>query len=535
MTIHLCMVVDDNYVDMAERCIHDIVIRQNLETKLRIVIIYDKMTDKAKRLMSLHSRRCELLFFRAESDTIPVPDPSGDMVYLSRAIYLKCIIPYVIKDVDRVLYVDCDMLCRRDLTELYTMDLHGKPLGVVKEYYPIFHDDPIGSEFNTGLMLMDLPKLRECKFTERCISATCKNKGDQELISEAMKDNCYYLPPACQVPIHIFAYQTQSKLTSHDIYTINEYFGSSYRSLDDLFDQAYFYHFFGNKEYWWKVPLVQLYKDIADKRLELYHLTYSFVKLTKKDDESVDVGFRLICNGLNEAKAKVLQAQHPVTIDWSKYFDRVYCIHYCGYNERFEETKKELARVGLLDNPVFQFMYTTRSPFDGYIREAIGAHGCDFSNARCDQVTNLVLTHYRIYQEALGQGFKHILILEDDIRFTNNFRLIQDTLDHMPEGYDYIHFDKVRSIYESWRLSTMQRGDYYYSNYTGGYFGGGCQAYSVKAMQRSVELLEQCLEHADFILEGRDDNKADDIARYAPIARIVYQDKLIPNYYMALI
>ena len=72
MDIYLCMIVDDNCVRMAARCIHDILIRQNLDTYLKIVIIYDKVSKKVTELAKLQSRRCELLLVNADSEAIGI-------------------------------------------------------------------------------------------------------------------------------------------------------------------------------------------------------------------------------------------------------------------------------------------------------------------------------------------------------------------------------------------------------------------------------------------------------------------------------
>lgn len=66
-------------------------------------------------------------------------------------------------EIGRVLYLDCDMVVRRDLTELYTADLGGRPVGAALDKY--VHQAPQRvpgwpaderDYFNTGMLVMDL-------------------------------------------------------------------------------------------------------------------------------------------------------------------------------------------------------------------------------------------------------------------------------------------------------------------------------------------------------------------------------------------
>ena len=65
---------------------------------------------------------------------------------------------------DRVLYLDADILVRKDLRELWNTDLKGYALGVVPDpFMPTGHDGvrvPRGLFFNSGVLLIDLVEVR---------------------------------------------------------------------------------------------------------------------------------------------------------------------------------------------------------------------------------------------------------------------------------------------------------------------------------------------------------------------------------------
>jgi lipopolysaccharide biosynthesis glycosyltransferase len=92
--------------------------------------------------------------------------------HLSRAAYGRLFLPDLLPaDVTRCVYVDCDVLIRRDLDELCRADLHGNPAGLCVDPFhrtvgraiPRWRQyglDPADPYFNSGVMAMDLDAWR---------------------------------------------------------------------------------------------------------------------------------------------------------------------------------------------------------------------------------------------------------------------------------------------------------------------------------------------------------------------------------------
>lgn len=89
--------------------------------------------------------------------------------HITRATYLRLLIPdYAPADVDKVLYLDCDLVAYRDVSALWSFDLQGAPAAAVRDDWidpAAFAQrwglgDPRGGYFNAGVMLLDLPTLR---------------------------------------------------------------------------------------------------------------------------------------------------------------------------------------------------------------------------------------------------------------------------------------------------------------------------------------------------------------------------------------
>src|SRR6266436_2918490 len=99
----------------------------------------------------------------------------------SHMAYCRILLPHLL-GVPRLVYLDCDVLVFRDLSELFDLELsHGKVLAAVpdSETLALADDSPIvakamilpaeGAYFNSGVMLMNLDELRTQHFFQRAV------------------------------------------------------------------------------------------------------------------------------------------------------------------------------------------------------------------------------------------------------------------------------------------------------------------------------------------------------------------------------
>ena len=132
-------------------------------------------------------------------------------------------------------------------------------------------------------------------------------------------------------------------------------------------------------------------------------------------------------------------------IDWS-IFDKIYCIHYLPYKDRLEQTKRELAFAGILDLPQFQFYYTSPNPYYNLMLKD--------STPDCQETVyignvNLQVNRLNLFLEAKLLGFKRILIIEDDIIFSNDIHHIEECIANFPLDYDIVNMDPYVVLHDN--------------------------------------------------------------------------------------
>lgn len=131
---------------------------------------------------------------------------------LPNIIYARLLVDQLIDPgIERILYLDCDTLVRAPIEELYEAEMGGKPIAAVRDTVGAFivggrdlkdkRDlfDIADPYFNSGVVLIDIPKWRETKIIdtlERRIAdgTMARLYGDQDFLNLVFKKNWQRLP-----------------------------------------------------------------------------------------------------------------------------------------------------------------------------------------------------------------------------------------------------------------------------------------------------------------------------------------------------
>lgn len=108
------------------------------------------------------------------------------MAHFTVATYARFFIPEILSDYDKVLYLDVDLLVNSDVSELYNIDIedyivaaavdacYARQLYNDENEFVKYTEETIGlpagvSEFNAGVLLINLEKWRNENLTQKCI------------------------------------------------------------------------------------------------------------------------------------------------------------------------------------------------------------------------------------------------------------------------------------------------------------------------------------------------------------------------------
>lgn len=99
---------------------------------------------------------------RSEIDQLP------DIGRFGQSVWIRCLLPRLHPDIDRMLYLDADTLVTGPLDDVFNTALDGAPIGAVVDTMPPNHWDRVrrlgfvdpADYFNSGVLVMDLDAMR---------------------------------------------------------------------------------------------------------------------------------------------------------------------------------------------------------------------------------------------------------------------------------------------------------------------------------------------------------------------------------------
>lgn len=167
--ISIALASDNVYAQHLGCAIASILLSSQNEEKFSFFILDNGISDqnKAKIRQLKQLKDCELIFFSIDMERF---SECPELGHFTRNTFSRLLLPELLPEVERVLYLDSDMIVTGPLTELWETDLNGKALGAVKDSltesledarknFPGF--DFTNDYFNAGMLLLDLKQIRE--------------------------------------------------------------------------------------------------------------------------------------------------------------------------------------------------------------------------------------------------------------------------------------------------------------------------------------------------------------------------------------
>lgn len=182
-------------------------------------------------------------------------------------------------------------------------------------------------------------------------------------------------------------------------------------------------------------------------------------------------------------------------IDWKKYFDHIYCIHYMPYGDRYEKCLAELERTGIRKSGVFSWKLTWDSPIFNKLYEAYPAApsvGC----------MKIGFAHYMCIKEAYELGFNNVLILENDDIFLKDLDRMEKILENTP-NCDIIFYDKIPAMNANYEAAVVKDkiNDDFIDIGKNFYVLANCYALNRRGMEHVLKNQERNLQVSDYYLK----------------------------------
>ncbi len=181
------------------------------------ILSSDLNSSNKKKLTDIANRyNCYIEFYHVDQSLLK-DCPIQESDYLTIATYNRLIIPWLLpKNIDKVLYLDCDIVVCGSLCELWDFDITSSAVGAVydkrfaniQNYNRLDYDYSL-RYFNAGVLLMNLSYWRENKIAEEIFKYISQNSKylkfhDQDALNYVLRERKISLPMQYNVQSDFF-------------------------------------------------------------------------------------------------------------------------------------------------------------------------------------------------------------------------------------------------------------------------------------------------------------------------------------------
>lgn len=192
-TINVCLACDNNYARYAGVVIAS-VLRSSMNNEKLVFYILDGGIDDLNREKINYLKKikdCEINFIKINNAMFADYMEIKTHEYITIPTYYRLKLPSLLLEVDRVIYLDCDVIVNSSLAELFETEMGEAVVAGVKDLNKrITRDNP--SYVNAGVLVFDIKNMRNQNVEQEFLEWTRLHKdsirvGDQEIINEVLR------------------------------------------------------------------------------------------------------------------------------------------------------------------------------------------------------------------------------------------------------------------------------------------------------------------------------------------------------------
>ncbi|WP_428328153.1 glycosyltransferase family 8 protein [Mucilaginibacter sp.] len=191
--ISIIVVTDEHYIVLLAALIKSIETTHKTSEKIHLYIIADGVKTKSKTKLknSIDSNMIDLSWISMKDAITPEVSLPIDHSSFPLNIYMRLFIPNIVAPgTQKALYLDVDMIVLEDISKVWKINLGDKIIAAVQDPRLLTFSNSWGGVanykelgfpadtkyFNTGLLLIDIPRWVALNITQRTIDCVANNK-----------------------------------------------------------------------------------------------------------------------------------------------------------------------------------------------------------------------------------------------------------------------------------------------------------------------------------------------------------------------
>ncbi len=180
-TIPIFFTIDESYVPYFSVAAESLIENANHNYHYNIHIIHENLSKKSQeKIKTLETSYAKIIFNKITESINKITNRSENYLkadYFTLTIFYRLFLPEMFLEYNKAIYIDSDVCIPGDISQLYNIDLEDNLYGGCKDiscmdnailcdYFKNNAGVTIDNYINSGVLLMNMQKLREVKFLD---------------------------------------------------------------------------------------------------------------------------------------------------------------------------------------------------------------------------------------------------------------------------------------------------------------------------------------------------------------------------------
>jgi len=200
---------DDNYIPFLAVTLQSMLDNASKEYKYSIKVLNSGISEEnIAKIKKFNRDNFDVEFVDVRKSLEELGLRLHTCIYYTQTTYYRLFIPSMYPQYDKVLYLDCDIVVRSDVSKLYNINIGNKLVGATTDEFVMNYPriqpymvkclglNKVSDYFNAGILIMNLKEMREQNFEDTFIDLLSKYKfvvQDQDYLNVICKDKVHYI------------------------------------------------------------------------------------------------------------------------------------------------------------------------------------------------------------------------------------------------------------------------------------------------------------------------------------------------------
>ena len=203
-TIHIVLSSSNEFIEHCATTMASILYNLSEDYMAHFYILSYDLTDKSKKKLAKLNKikKCIIEYPSFDERLLDMFDGIQIPPHVTKMTYARILIPDILPEVKKAIFVDSDMVVRTDISKLYEIDIMDDVLAAVEDFNWKNISNRLWNHeeyyFNAGLLLIDAQKLRSINYLSIIKKQIYLNKDkyticDQDVINDSFRGKIYRL------------------------------------------------------------------------------------------------------------------------------------------------------------------------------------------------------------------------------------------------------------------------------------------------------------------------------------------------------